>query len=67
MDFSALNKNAAKSFNQQKSLIKNVLAGKDIQCPTCSGKLNVTPTETGLVLKCKKACTDINLDAELLK
>lgn len=67
MDFSALNKNAAKSFNQQKSLIKNALAGKDIQCPTCSEKLSVKPTESGLSLKCKKACTDINLDAELSK
>jgi uncharacterized protein (DUF2225 family) len=67
MDFSALNKNAAKSFNQQKSLIKNVLAGKDIQCPICSETFNVKRIDTGFSLKCKNNCTDINLDADLLK
>ncbi|NVK25179.1 MAG: hypothetical protein HWE10_09655 [Gammaproteobacteria bacterium] len=66
MDFSALNKNAAKSFNQQKSLIKRVLAGKKTQCPTCTTLLTVTPTDEGLALRCENLCTDISLDAQAI-
>lgn len=62
MDISAFNKNAAKSFNQQKSLIKRVLSGKPVECPTCGNKLVVTPREQGLSLSCAKGCTDILLE-----
>ena len=33
--FNTLKKNSAKSFNDQKALIKKVLAGRDIKCRQC--------------------------------
>ena len=65
MDFTALNKQAEKSFYQQKSLIKKVLAGQKVKCPTCTGTLVVKATETGFSLCCPQQCTDIALDAQI--
>ena len=67
VDFSALNKNAAKSFNQQKALIKKVLSGRSVQCETCHSVLRVVPKSTGLSISCEKGCTDIDLEANLTK
>jgi DNA-binding protein YbaB len=67
MDFSALNKSAANSFNQQKSLIKMVLAGKKVKCNNCNTLISVHTGADSVMIKCEKDCTDIKLDAELLK
>ena len=67
MDISAFNKNAAKSFNQQKSLIKKVLSGKSAQCPVCNSALALLPTESGFSVACNKGCTDIELEANTIK
>jgi len=65
MDFTAVNKQAEKSFHQQKSLIKKALAGQNVKCPKCSGTLQVKPNQSGFSLCCQKLCTDIVLDAQL--
>ena len=67
VDFSALNKHAAKSFNQQKALIKKVLSGKTVLCETCQTSLQVVTKPIGLAICCKKGCTDIELEANLTK
>lgn len=67
MDFSALNKSAANSFNQQKSLIKKVLAGKKVNCNNCNTLISVITGADSVMIKCDKNCTDIKLDAELRK
>ncbi len=65
MDISAFNKNTAKSFNQQKSLIKKVLSGKKTQCPNCKLLLQLKPIENGFKVSCDNGCTDIELDTNL--
>ena len=67
MDFSAVNKSAANSFNQQKALIKKVLAGKTVHCNNCKTLISVKAVADSVVIKCEKNCTDIKLDAELMK
>lgn len=67
MDISAFNKNAAKSFNQQKSLIKRVLSGKPAQCAVCNSSLQLLPTDDGFSVACNKGCTDIELEANTIK
>lgn len=64
MDFSSLNKQSANTFNKQKALIKKVLAGKPVNCPTCQQPLVIAPQEQQLVITCAKGCTDILLDKE---
>lgn len=62
--FSRLKKVSAKSFNDQKALIKKVLAGRDISCQHCGTAIRVVLPEdkqtTGLY--CAKGCTNIALD-----
>lgn len=67
MDISAFNKNAAKSFNQQKALIKRVLSGKSTQCPVCNSALRLLPNDNGFSVVCGKGCTDIELEANTIK
>lgn len=67
MDFSALNKSATNSFNQQKSLIKKVLAGKTIKCSNCKTLISIKTSVDSVMIKCENNCTDIKLDAELMK
>jgi len=67
MDFSALNKSAANSFNQQKSLIKKVLAGKMVRCNNCKTLISINAVADSVMIKCEKNCIDIKLDAELMK
>ena len=64
MDFSALNKATANSFHQQKSIIKKVLAGKSVQCPSCKQSLELDASSAVLTIKCSKGCTDIQLETE---
>ena len=62
--FSRLKSVSAKSFNDQKALIKKVLAGRDIACKQCGTNIRVILPEdkktTGLF--CAKGCTNIALD-----
>ncbi len=67
MDISAFNKNAAKSFNQQKSLIKRVLSGKSTQCSVCNSTLQLLSSDKGFSVACSKGCTDIELEANTIK
>lgn len=66
--FNTLSKKSAKSFNDQKALIKKVLAGRTIPCEVCKKNLAfIDKTEKNgqvipAVIRCEKACTDIELD-----
>lgn len=62
--FKQLQKNSAKSFNDQKALIKKVMAGRDIKCSLCSQSLYLfTPEQSEQAgIRCNKGCTDIQLD-----
>ncbi|GIU09505.1 hypothetical protein TUM4261_17920 [Shewanella sp. c952] len=71
MDFSVINDTTAKSFNEQKNLIKRVFKGNTVLCPICKQALEMKlPTkdqqETISGIRCKKGCTDIELDMELV-
>ena len=62
--FKQLQKQSAKSFNDQKALIKKVMAGREMNCSTCSGLLQLVLPEHSEQpgIKCQKGCTDIQLD-----
>ncbi|GIU19175.1 hypothetical protein TUM4644_06570 [Shewanella colwelliana] len=71
LDFSAINKTTAKSFNDQKNLIKRLFKGNTVMCEACHQPLHlVVPTEkaqTGQYgVFCKKGCTDIQLEMDLI-
>ncbi|MFT4928321.1 MAG: hypothetical protein ACI8WB_004440 [Phenylobacterium sp.] len=71
LDFSAINKSSAKSFHDQRNLIKNLGRGKTVLCPTCQQPLKLvvpgkkhhdkTNDKTNGV-RCDKGCTDIELE-----
>ena len=62
--FDQLKKTSAKSFNDQKALIKKVMAGRQIKCETCGTIIRlVVPEDKGSPgVFCDKGCTDISLD-----
>ncbi|MEI6898096.1 MAG: hypothetical protein V5786_11565 [Psychromonas sp.] len=65
LDFSAINKSSAKSFNQQKNMIKKIGKGQTILCLHCQQPLQLSVSsgnETGV--SCPKGCTQINLEVE---
>ena len=63
VDFSSLNKLAAKSFNNQKALIKRVLLGKAVNCPDCGSQLALKEHSEGeLEVQCDRGCTSILLE-----
>ncbi|QFU23623.1 hypothetical protein FM038_016540 [Shewanella eurypsychrophilus] len=71
LDFSAINKTTAKSFNEQKNLIKRLFKGNTVLCETCKQPLKlVVPTDIKQTGKygvfCKKGCTDIELEIEMV-
>ncbi|GLX81526.1 hypothetical protein [Thalassotalea eurytherma] len=62
--FKSLEKATKDSFFKQKNLIKQVLAGKHVNCRICHQVIVFEPPKkdkTGVV-RCKKGCTDIELD-----
>ncbi|WP_076418208.1 hypothetical protein [Colwellia sp. UCD-KL20] len=65
--FDGIKKTSAKSFNNQKALIKKVMAGKVITCETCGTPIKLVLPEQSKTpgLYCTKGCTDIALDFEL--
>lgn len=62
--FDALKKSSAKSFNEQKAMIKKVMAGRIIHCEQCGStiKLVLPEVSDSPGLFCGKGCTDIELD-----
>lgn len=67
LDFSVVNKETSDSFHKQKALIKKVLAGKTVACNRCKQPLLLVPKnkEGQAYIRCKKGCTDIELDVEV--
>lgn len=70
LDFTAKNRSAAKSFHDQRSVIKKVFQGKKVLCETCQQILKLIPPQTGqdtdkLGVCCDKGCTSIELEFEL--
>ena len=64
MDFSALNKSSAKSFNDQKATIKKLMQGRAVACPICKQSIHLfLPHQSATPgARCDKGCTDIALD-----
>ncbi|REL27837.1 hypothetical protein DXX93_15580 [Thalassotalea euphylliae] len=67
MDLSSLKtlqQNSKRSYNDQKSIIKKVLAGKVITCKACQQPVTFAPAADTRSAKvgCAKGCTDIELD-----
>lgn len=62
--FTDLQKQSKKSFNDQKALIKKVLAGRTINCQSCKQPLNflLAKEKSPAKICCEKGCTDIELD-----
>lgn len=67
--FAELQKNSKNSFADQRRLLKKVMAGQTVLCPTCNQPLcllapkkNVTVCNENSGIRCKKGCTDIQLD-----
>lgn len=62
--FALLKRSSAKSFNDQKALIKKVMAGRQVNCPHCQQLIQlVLPEESETPgLYCHKGCTNIALD-----
>ncbi len=77
--FDLLKKNSAKSFNDQKALIKKLMAGREINCPDCGKALKLNLPQRGKPAKqgkqevqnertgycCAKGCTDVELDFDI--
>lgn len=66
VDFSKLNKLSAKSFNEQKAMLKKVMLGRLIKCPICQLAISLQPVEVKGQVRvcCPNACTDIELDID---
>ncbi|PKF62723.1 hypothetical protein CW745_04690 [Psychromonas sp. psych-6C06] len=65
LDFSAINKSSAKSFNEQKNMIKKIGKGQTVLCATCKQPLQLSvssDSETGV--SCAKGCTQVGLEVE---
>jgi hypothetical protein len=65
LDFSTINKSSAKSFNEQKNMIKKIGKGQTVLCLTCEQPLQLNVSveqETGV--KCSQGCTQIGLEVE---
>lgn len=67
--FAALQKKSKDSFFKQKQLVKKVIAGQEVLCPTCQQPLHLLTPEhcsrsssENSGIRCKKGCTDIQLD-----
>jgi RNase P subunit RPR2 len=66
IDFSQINKNAAKSFNEQRNLIKLLAKGKTVLCEQCQQPLTLTvKSEVESGVQCNKGCTQINLELDI--
>lgn len=65
MDFSAINKTTAKSFNEQRNLIKRIGKGATVLCVNCQQPLTLSVSSDGQPgVSCQKGCTEIGLEIE---
>lgn len=65
IDFSQINKAAAKSFNQQRNVIKRIAKGQTVLCEGCQQPLTLTVLSEGESgVQCTKGCTHINLELD---
>ncbi|MCP4320481.1 MAG: hypothetical protein GY787_01205 [Alteromonadales bacterium] len=65
LDFSAINKSSAKSFNEQKNMIKKIGKGQTVLCTTCKQPLQLSVSSEGENgVQCEKGCTQIGLEVE---
>lgn len=65
LDFSAINKSSAKSFNEQRNLIKRIGKGETVLCATCQQPLTLSVSSQGEPgVSCEKGCTHICLELE---
>ena len=67
--FSELQNKSKSSFSSQRQLMKKVMAGQTVLCSVCKQPLflstptrNTTESSENLGIRCKKGCTDIQLD-----
>ena len=67
--FSELQKASKNSFNEQKKLVKKVMAGQEVLCPQCKKPISLIIPEDCSVdnnaksgVRCKKGCTELQLD-----
>ena len=67
--FAELQKKSKKSFANQRQVMKKVIAGQEVLCPTCQQPLYLltpeqctTSNNKNSGIRCKKGCTDIQLD-----
>ncbi|TEW47684.1 hypothetical protein [Psychromonas algicola] len=66
IDFSQINKSTAKSFNQQRNVIKLLAKGKTVLCEACQEPLTLTvKNEDESGVQCLKGCTQINLELDI--
>jgi hypothetical protein len=66
-DFTDVNKTAAKNFNNQRDIIKDLCRGKMVTCPECNKPLEMIGPSKKSGSKtpgiyCKKGCTAIELE-----
>ncbi|WP_371188336.1 hypothetical protein [Thalassotalea maritima] len=63
----SFNKLTAKSYNDQKALIKKVLMGRVMNCQGCKQviKFHEKQANNPAKIACTKGCTDIELDIDL--
>ena len=65
LDFSAINKATAKSFNEQRNLIKRIAKGETVLCAVCRQPLTLSVSSEGEPgVSCEKGCTRIGLELE---
>ncbi|WP_019612982.1 hypothetical protein [Psychromonas ossibalaenae] len=65
LDFSAVNKSASKSFNDQRNLIKKIGRGETVLCTVCGQPLKLSVSSEGQPgVSCAKGCTSIALELE---
>ncbi|MCP4324209.1 MAG: hypothetical protein GY951_17095 [Psychromonas sp.] len=65
LDFSTINKSSAKSFNEQKNMIKKIGKGQTVLCSTCKQPLRLSVSSEGENgVQCEKGCTQIGLEVE---
>lgn len=65
LNFKDLEKQSSRSYHQQKSIIKKLLAGQSVSCVTCQQKLTINlpnDNEVATGISCQQGCTDIALD-----
>lgn len=67
--FAELQKKSKSSFASQRQLMKKVMSGQTVLCSTCqqpllllTPKYSATASSENLGIRCKKGCTDIQLD-----